>query len=331
MAENTEPVEGNVVLQQLKKTRAHLSIWELLCASGEHRRAMVEALSKIIIPEDANPVMFVRSVQKEALQIAFSDEELPAEGRNHNRPLFIRAEVKGKKTSCVMVDDGSSINVCPLKILTRLGIKSTDMNPSSMTIKDYDDSKRGVEGTFVAIVKVGPIEDEVEFTVLNIPATFALLLGRPWFHKLEGVPSTLHQMIKFPYGGEIITIRAEVDNAVATLEIQPFARFQISVTFEEWVDPKVAQIMEKMKFEPGQGSTLPNFKGQNTRRGLGYRSDEDKPKAKKKGLKLMECFVKALGYQGEPEPVVINGVVVPRFEIFQDILGKKKKSGKKNS
>ena len=71
----------------------------------------------------------------------------------------------------------------------------------------------------------------------------------------------MHQMIKFPYGGEIVTIWAEVDNAVAALEIQPFARFQVSATFEEWVDPKVAKIMEKMQFEPGQGSTLPDFKG----------------------------------------------------------------------
>ena len=177
------------------------------------------------------------------------------------------------------------------------------------------------------MVKVGPIEDEVEFTVLNIPATFALLLGRPWFHKLGGVPSTLHQMIKFPYEGEIITIRAEVDNAVATLEIQPFTRFQVSATFEEWVDPKVARIMQKMKFEPGQGSTLPDFKGQNTRKGLGYHFDEDKPKVKKKGLKLMECFVRASGYQGEPEPVEVNGIVVPGFEIFQDILGEKPLAG----
>ena len=124
-----------------------------------------------------------------------------------------------------MVDDGSSINVCLLKFLARLGIKPTELSPSNMTIKAYDDSKRGFEGTFAAIVKVGPVEDEVEFTVLDIPATFALLLGRPWFHKLGGVPSTLHQMIKFLYDGKIVTIRAEVDNAVAALEIQPFTRF----------------------------------------------------------------------------------------------------------
>ena len=114
--------------------------------------------------------------------------------------LFIRADVRGKKTCCLMEDDDSSINVFPLKILSRLGLKMTDLSPSDMTIKAYDDSKWGVEGIFSIIVKVGPIEDEVEFIVLDIPATFTLLLGRPWFYKLGGVPSTLHQMIKFPYG-----------------------------------------------------------------------------------------------------------------------------------
>ena len=112
-------------------------------------------------------------------------------------------------------------------------MKTTDLSPSSMTIKAYDDSKREVEGIFTAMVKVSPIENEVEFTVLDIPATFTLLLGRPWFHKRGGVPSTLHQTIKLPYGGEIVTIRAEVDNVVAALEIQPFIRFQVLATFEE--------------------------------------------------------------------------------------------------
>ena len=64
-----------------------------------------------------------------------------------------------------------------------------------------------------------------------------------------------------------------MDNDVAALEIQSFTRFQVSETFEEWVDPKVARIMGKMKYEQGEGSKLPDFRGQTTRRGLGYRSD----------------------------------------------------------
>ena len=89
------------------------------------------------------------------------------------------------------------------------------------------------------------------------------------------------------------------------------------------MDPKVARIMGKMKYEPGEGSKLPDFRGQTTRKGLGYKSDEEKSKVKKKGLKLMDCFVKASRYQWEPEPVEVNGIVVPGFEIFQDVIGKK--------
>ena len=75
VVESTENAEGDTVLKQLKKTRAQVSIWELLCTSQEHRQAMVEALNKIVVPEDANPAMLVGSVRGETLQrITFSEE-----------------------------------------------------------------------------------------------------------------------------------------------------------------------------------------------------------------------------------------------------------------
>ena len=54
--------------------------------------------------------------------VVFTDDNLPLEGRNHHKALFIKAKVKEKLTCCVMVDNGSAINVCPLKILPRLGL-----------------------------------------------------------------------------------------------------------------------------------------------------------------------------------------------------------------
>ena len=62
--------------------------------------------------------------------IIFSDDDLPLEGRDHYRALFIKAEVKGKITYCVMVDNGSAINVCPLKILPKLRLAAADLKPS---------------------------------------------------------------------------------------------------------------------------------------------------------------------------------------------------------
>ena len=78
---------------------------------------MVEALDRIMVPADAEHTEVIGSVQKHGKQaLIFTKEELLMERRGHNRVLFIRAEVNGRKSSCVMVDDGSSINVCPLKI-----------------------------------------------------------------------------------------------------------------------------------------------------------------------------------------------------------------------
>ena len=147
--------------------------------SSSHRKALVKALTKMNIQTNATPeVMVAKITENKQGVITFFDADLLVEGRNHNRALFIPAEVKGKRTSYVMVDDGSAINICPLQILPNLGVKVEELTKSDLVIRAYDDSTRSVEGTFVAPVKTGPIEVVVEFTVLDIPVTYALLLGR---------------------------------------------------------------------------------------------------------------------------------------------------------
>ena len=83
--------------------------------SSSHRKALVKALAKINIETTATPEAMVAKVtENKHGVITFSDEDLPVEGRTYNRALFILAEVRGKRTSYVMVDDGSTINICPL-------------------------------------------------------------------------------------------------------------------------------------------------------------------------------------------------------------------------
>ena len=196
------------------------------------------------------------------------------EGRNHNRALFIPAEVKRKRTSYMMVDNGSAINVCPLQILPNLGVKVEELTKSDLVIRAYDDSTRSVEGTFVAPVKTSPIEAVVEFTVLDIPVTYALLLGRPWYHVLGGVPSTMHQKVKFLLDREVITVDAKMSKTVFAVRdeqkqvVSPpgFHVAMISTGIER--DPRVSSMMKKMSYQSGQGlgkneqenPELPDFK-----------------------------------------------------------------------
>ena len=90
-------------------------------------------------------------------------------------------------------------------------MKVEELTKYDLEIRAYDDSTRSMKGTFVALVKTGPIEVVVEFTVLDILVTYALLLGKPWYHVLEGVPSTVHQKMKFLLDGEVITIKYQYE------------------------------------------------------------------------------------------------------------------------
>ena len=67
-------------------------------------------------------------------------------------------------------------------------------------------------------------------------------------------------------------------------------------------------------------SSFSNFKGQTSEVSLRYKPLEDKKVHKGPGSWFIHFILKDGIYQGEKEPVVINGVMTPRFGIFSDII-----------
>lgn len=74
-----------------------------------------------------------------------------------------------------------------------------------ITIKAYDDEERATEGLVVFPIQVGPIQKDTIYQVLDIDLSYNILLGRPWIHEMQAVPSTYHQCLKFPYNGQEIS------------------------------------------------------------------------------------------------------------------------------
>ena len=96
--DDSDEPEDDLILEQLKKAKASVSIWELLMHSSSHKKALIKALAKMNIQINATPEAMVAKITKNKQGvITFSDANLLVEGRNHNRALFIPAEVKGKK------------------------------------------------------------------------------------------------------------------------------------------------------------------------------------------------------------------------------------------
>ena len=47
---------------------------------------------------------------------------------------------------------------------------------------------------------------EVDFIVVKAFSPYTAIMGRPWLHSLGAVSSTLHQKVKYPFGGQVLEI-----------------------------------------------------------------------------------------------------------------------------
>ena len=52
---------------------------------------------------------------------------------------------------------------------------------------------------------------------MDIRLSYSCLLGRPWIHKAGAVTSTIHQKLKYPVRGKIVTVQGEEEYMVSHL------------------------------------------------------------------------------------------------------------------
>ena len=65
------------------------------------------------------------------------------------------------------------------------------------------------EGQISLPVIMGGKEMVVTFTIVTSFFPYTAILGRPWLHSIEAIPSTLHVKIKFPTEQGIAVIRGD--------------------------------------------------------------------------------------------------------------------------
>ena len=71
-------------------------------------------------------------------QIYFTDDELPLEGRDHTLPMHIIVKCEDMFVIRVLIDKGSTLNVCPMSTLERLNVDTSLICPTTMIIRDFD-------------------------------------------------------------------------------------------------------------------------------------------------------------------------------------------------
>ncbi|XP_070014456.1 uncharacterized protein [Nicotiana sylvestris] len=204
-------VQEYSIVEQLRKTPAQISLLSLLIHSDEHRRALMKILNEAHVPDKISVNHLEKIANKifEVNRVTFSDDELHVEGTEHNKALYLKVNYKDSMVTRVLVDNGSSANICPLSSLDKLKIEDERIHKNNICIRGFDDGGKDLVGDIVLEMTIGPVEFTMEFQVLDVAVSYNLLLGRPWIHAAKAVPSTLHQMVKFEWDRQEIVMHGE--------------------------------------------------------------------------------------------------------------------------
>ncbi|KAJ9190649.1 hypothetical protein P3X46_001829 [Hevea brasiliensis] len=199
------------VVEQLRKTPARISLLSLILSSEVHRQALQKILDQAFVSPDITPGQFekiVGQIQASSF-VTFSEEEIDPAGLTHTKALHVTVKCKGCIVAKVLIDNGSALNVLPNTTLARLPVDQSDIRQSAMVVRAFDGTRREVLGDIDLPIQVGACTFNVTFQVMNIEPAYTMLLGRPWIHSANAVPSTLHQKIKYIMDGKIITVKGE--------------------------------------------------------------------------------------------------------------------------
>ncbi|XP_070002634.1 uncharacterized protein [Nicotiana sylvestris] len=264
---------GYFVVDQLKKTPDQISLMSLLMSSDSHKNALVKVLNEAYVPAEITSEHLESMVAQilEAHKISFHEDELPPEGLSHNKALHLTVKCRDKFVSRVLIDNGSAFNICPFTTLKALGIDIGKVRECHVNVRAFNGAQRSAIGEIDLALQIGHVEFIIEFQVLDISATYNLLLGRPWIHMAGAVPSTMHQNVKFVWSHQEVVIHGEASNPIypknSILVIESVERldgptFHIEeiVTATRGKEIKlpsvfmmVASEMLKNGFEPGRG------------------------------------------------------------------------------
>lgn len=192
---NTIPKIQYDLVSQLHKTPTQISIQELLKLSPKNKAILEQALLETNVPQDLDADKFQAMVAHMTgpHNLTFSEHDNISLSHPHNTPLHIEVLVYKHRVKRVLIDGGVGLNICTLKFIRALGLSKQSIYPcKKITIKAYDDEERSSKGTVMLPIQVGPIQKDTMCQVLDIDLTYNILLGRPWIHEMQAVPSTYH-------------------------------------------------------------------------------------------------------------------------------------------
>ena len=134
----------------------------------------------------------------------------------NNKPLYVEAKINELVVKRALLDNGASMNLMPKHVFKALLHGQEHFVPLEVTFFGFTLAQSKIIWHIIVNLKVGPSRSPTRFHVFVEKTSYHLLLGRPWIHIHNCIPSTLHQCLKANIKGQ--TIHVSVTKAPFTLD-----------------------------------------------------------------------------------------------------------------
>ena len=110
------------ILDQLQRTNAQISIFELLKILPAHRQILGKALTEENVPQDLDLKKFQSMVGHltSPYYMSFSEEDDNSLTHPHNQPLHIEVMIHQKRVCRVLIDNRAGLNIVSIAFLRQL-------------------------------------------------------------------------------------------------------------------------------------------------------------------------------------------------------------------
>ncbi|XP_059658689.1 uncharacterized protein LOC132305020 [Cornus florida] len=149
--------------------------------------------------------------QNTSTSIKFDKTDLLRVQIPHEDPLVVSLTITECLVRRVLIDPGSSANVMPRVTFDRLEIEPEKLKPTGNPLLGFDGKQVELIGIVELTVQAAERVLTESFVVVEIYPSYNLLMGRGWIHRIQGIPSTLHQVMRClgPDGTKVIDIHGD--------------------------------------------------------------------------------------------------------------------------
>ncbi|XP_070039143.1 uncharacterized protein [Nicotiana tomentosiformis] len=129
--------------------------------------------------------------------LSFSDEDAKRVMQPHNDALVIYVLMNKTQFKRVLIDPGSSANIIRSRVIEQLGLHD-QIVPATLVLNGFNMVCETTKGEIILLVNMAGSIQEMKFHMIEGDMRYNALFERPWIHNMRTVPSTFHQVLKFP-------------------------------------------------------------------------------------------------------------------------------------